>query len=160
MESLNQKVEDLNMNEEEGEDLSYEQFLVYSARLGDEQGVQEMLDVEEEPVEVNYKDETMSYNTALHVASANGHFNIVNMLLKNKNIKTDEQNEFGSTALHYACTNGHINVVEALLAAKANPDIKNTQGFVPMEEALRMNNGQIAEILAPVTTLEEDRVYA
>ena len=62
--------------------MSYEQFLVYSARIGEIDDVQEMIDVTGPPVDLNYQDSTMTQNTALHMASANGHTEIVKLLLK------------------------------------------------------------------------------
>ena len=67
--------------EESGDELTYEQFLVYSARMGEIDDVKEMLAVSNPPVDINYKDDTMSMNTALHMASANGHVQITQLLL-------------------------------------------------------------------------------
>jgi hypothetical protein len=53
--------------------MTFEQFLVYSARCGDIDEVKEMLDVKDPPVDLNFQDPSMSQNTALHMASANGH---------------------------------------------------------------------------------------
>lgn len=52
--------------------MTYEEYLVYSARCGDMEGVEEALG---EKVGVNSKDEKGF--TALHMACANGHLAIV-----------------------------------------------------------------------------------
>ena len=62
--------------QEEDEGMTYEEFLVYSARHGEIEDVKEMLDAKP-PVNVNYQDKTMGGNTALHVACANGHDKVV-----------------------------------------------------------------------------------
>ena len=71
------------INEDE---MTYEQFLVYSARCGDKPEVQEMIDVTGPPVDLNYRDNTMSNNTALHMACGNGHSEIVKLLLAQPSI--------------------------------------------------------------------------
>ena len=87
--------------------MSFEQFLVYSARHGEIDDVQEMIDVTGPPVDLNFKDASMSQNTALHMASANGHAEIAKLLLKQgERVNVDEVNESGNTALHYASLNG------------------------------------------------------
>ena len=41
-----------------------------------------MIDIEGPPLDLNYRDDTMSMNTALHMAAGNGHIDIVKLLLK------------------------------------------------------------------------------
>ena len=67
--------------EEDEIEVTFEQALVYAARHGDMDEVQEMVAVRSPPVDVNYMDEGMSKNTALHVSAANGHADIVKVLL-------------------------------------------------------------------------------
>ncbi|EEH57640.1 LOW QUALITY PROTEIN: uncharacterized protein MICPUCDRAFT_67229 [Micromonas pusilla CCMP1545] len=52
--------------------------------------------------------------TALFFASANGHLEIVDILLASKADPT-MTNAQGNTALHWACVNGHEDVVVRLL---------------------------------------------
>ena len=49
--------------------------------MGEIHDVKEMLDVKDPPVDINYRDDTMNMNTALHMASANGHVEIVKLIL-------------------------------------------------------------------------------
>ena len=154
----------LNNNQQEeddGAEMTFEQFLVYSARLGEVADVQEMLEVTGPPVDVNYRDNTMSHNTALHMAAANGHLKIVEMLIKVEALNPNIQNDSGNTALHYACLNGHLEVVKLFVDyKKCDKNIKNETGRIALEDALQTQHTEIAEILAPVSTLEDDKIYA
>ena len=67
------------LNEEE---MTFEQFFVYSARCNEIADVQEMIDVTGPPLDLNYRDDTMSMNTALHMAAGNGYDEIVKLILK------------------------------------------------------------------------------
>ena len=74
-------MEEKKINQEkESEDveMTYEEFLVYSARIGEFNDVKFCID---EKVDLNTRDE--SGNTALHMASANGHLEIAKLLLVN-----------------------------------------------------------------------------
>ena len=74
----NKMPEPLSVEEGEEIDMSYEEYLIYSARIGEFDDVKEMLD---EKTDVNTKDKNTG-NTALHMACANGHYDIVKLLLK------------------------------------------------------------------------------
>ena len=140
--------------------MTFEQYLVYSARLGEVDDVQEMLEVKGPPVDVNYRDNTMSHNTALHMASANGHLKIVEMLIKVEKLNPNVQNDTGNTALHYACLNGHLEVVKLFVDyKKCDKNLKNETGRIALEDALQTGHTDIAVILAPVSTLEDDKMY-
>ena len=97
---------------DEEDEMTFEQFLVYSARIGEIKDVQEMLDVRDPPVDINYRDPSMSSNTALHVACANGKIEIVKLLMSQKGqdgsgiINPNVVNDTGNTPLHYAALNG------------------------------------------------------
>jgi ankyrin repeat protein len=41
-----------------------------------------MIEVTGPPLDLNYKDDKMCSNTALHMSSANGHYEVVKLLLK------------------------------------------------------------------------------
>ena len=105
--------------------MTYEQYLVYSARCGELEDVKEMLAVKDPPVDLNYRDASMSLNTALHMAAANGHVEIAKLLLEAPGINADVVNETSNTALHYAALNGKKEIVELLIKHKANPNLKN-----------------------------------
>ena len=69
-------------------------------------------------------------------------------------------NDSGNTALHYAALIGHSNVVQLLLEAKADANIQNHLNHIPLEDALQANRSDIAEILAPHSKLDEEKVYS
>lgn len=57
-------------------------------------------------------------NTALHMASANGHREVVEFILMavaDDAAFINKVNEKGNTALHWACLNGHSEVADLLL---------------------------------------------
>jgi ankyrin repeat protein len=58
--------------------MTYEDFLVYSARIGEYEDVKFCI---EEKIDLETKEETGG-NTALHMACANNHIDIVKLLLK------------------------------------------------------------------------------
>ena len=142
------------------DELTFEQFLVYSARLGETADVQEMLDVTDPPVDINYRDDTMNFNTALHMASANGHVQVVKMLLGVQGINVSPVNDTGNTPLHYASLNGKREVVELLIAHKADPNVRNDVGRIALEDALQTGHSDIAELLAPLSKLDDDKLYS
>ena len=124
---------DMQVNEDE---LTFEQFLVYSARCGEIADVQEMIDVTDPPLDLNYRDDTMCMNTALHMASANGHIKVVKLLLSQQTVNPNVQNDTGNTPLHYAALNGKQDVVALLIEHKADANIKNEFGRIAIEDAL------------------------
>ena len=69
-------------------------------------------------------------------------------------------NESGNTALHYAALNGKKEIVQILIEKKADSNLKNEFGRIPLEDALQNGHSEIAELLAPVSKLEDDKIYA
>lgn len=62
-------------------------------------------------------------NTALHMAAANGHTEMVSFILaavENNAEYVNRLNVDGNTALHWSCLNGHADIVRALLGAGAD----------------------------------------
>ena len=146
--------------QEEGEELTFEQFLVYSARIGELADVQDMIDVTGPPVDLNYRDDTMCCNTALHMACANGHLEVIKLLLKQPSLDLNVLNDSNNTALHYASLNGQKQAVELLIEAKADANLKNEFGRLPIEDALQNGHAEIAEMLASVSKLDENKIYS
>jgi len=79
-------------------------------------------------------------NTALILASQNGHIEIVKSLLA-KGANINEKNLYGITALIWAISEGHIEVVKSLLANGANVNEKDKYGTTALIEA--SSNGHI-----------------
>ena len=69
-------------------------------------------------------------------------------------------NDSGNTAMHYSALNGHKELAILLIDKKADANIKNEFGRIALEDALQNGHSEIAELLAPVSKLEEDKVYS
>ncbi|KAK9939491.1 hypothetical protein M0R45_016186 [Rubus argutus] len=73
--------------------------------------------------------------TALHMASANGHLDIVEYLVC-RGVDLNAPNEEMNTPLHWACLNGHVEVVKKLIFAGANVSVLNSYEKSPIDEAV------------------------
>ncbi len=77
----------------------------------------------------------------LHHAAANGHKNILQLLIdyaSEKNLPFDINAKVGSlqmTPLHDACQNGSLDIVKLLLAAGASTEIRDSKGKTPLDLA-------------------------
>ncbi|KAF4626579.1 hypothetical protein G7Y89_g11575 [Cudoniella acicularis] len=87
------------------------------------------------------------YGTALHRASQNGHYQIVQWLLDYKaNVNTVDR--FHScTALSAASANGHFRIVQLLLDHGADSNICDTNSDTALQEALINGHEQIFHLL-------------
>ncbi|CCJ28454.1 unnamed protein product [Pneumocystis jirovecii] len=108
----------------------------FAARFGDLKTIQKLpLSL----IDLFQQDE--NGNTALHMASANGHLNIVQFLLSQLPETNDKhkyisiQNERGNTPLHWASVNGHLEIVSELVKGGANLHIQNDAQKTPLSDA-------------------------
>lgn len=62
---------------------------------------------------------------ALHLASANGHNAVVQVLLTSPNIDVNIRDSGGSTPLHWASDNNHVSTVQILLGAGADINMED-----------------------------------
>ena len=85
--------------------MSFEDYFLYSARLGEVEGLQECLN---ERVPIDYQNAEQG-NTALHLAAANGLIPAVTFLLE-KGANVNLQNSSKNTPLHWACLCGQLEV--------------------------------------------------
>ena len=86
-------------------------------------------------------------DTALIVASNNGHTDIVEMLLK-AGADVDARNKYGYTALIEASWGSHIDIVRMLLKAGADVNAQNHFGYTALIEAsINGNTTDIVEML-------------
>eukprot|EP00245_Coleochaete_scutata_P002526 TRINITY_DN13389_c3_g2_i1.p1 TRINITY_DN13389_c3_g2~~TRINITY_DN13389_c3_g2_i1.p1 ORF type:complete len:173 (+),score=33.06 TRINITY_DN13389_c3_g2_i1:330-848(+) len=129
------------------------ELLIDGARYDDEEDVRAAIDV---GTNVNCSD--WQGRTGLHMAAANGHSAMVQLLLSlgaNANSRNEEQN----TPLHYAALNGHHQVVEALMASDADPCALNRYERTPMDEAIGKNHTRVMEAInAGMVAREASRV--
>ncbi|KAL8376484.1 hypothetical protein RB595_007533 [Gaeumannomyces hyphopodioides] len=132
-----------NLSEEEIDDL------IYFARAGEGADLTELLStisaregVSAGEVLVLAKDEGKS--TCLHMATGNGHLDIVKSICthlaslpkpEDKKAYLDAGNEYGNTGLHWAAMGGHLEVVKALVAEGAAPALANDKNYVPLDLA-------------------------
>lgn len=105
-------------------------FLLEGARYGDAEDVQQAL---ERSTDVNAAD--ASGRTALHMASANGHTDVMRMLL-DAGANTEHRNDSGNTPLHWACVGGHAEAVRLLLRHGGDPSSLNHAERTPLDGAL------------------------
>jgi len=156
MESSNNPKDELiidNQNDEGENYASLEDYFLDCCRFGDYQEAVDCLK-DQEGIDVNYFDNNL--NTALHMACANGHTNIVKEILEYKvdgkqvaNINA--KNSEGNTPLHWAVLNQRKDITELLIQNNAQTDIKNKFGKTALEDALEAGQFELGEVLAKVT---------
>jgi adenylate kinase len=86
-------------------------------------------------------------NTVLHIATQNGHLDIVNFLFTQAGIRVNAQNKKGHTPLHMAIQYNYQEVADVLKAHGANPDAENHAG-VRAQAGIDSDcpNGSICEV--------------
>ena len=128
-----------------------EEFLL-CARYGEAEDML-MYMKEEYNVPVNYANPD-SGNTALHLASANGHKDCVKILML-KGAK-DAPNKTGNYALHWAVQNQHLPVVKLLLEQESADILKkNSFGKSALTEAFGRDNADITAALLTHSSAKE-----
>ncbi|ORX78665.1 ankyrin, partial [Anaeromyces robustus] len=73
-------------------------------------------------------------STALHMAAANGHIDIIKYLIDDCNLSKKEleiKNDEGNTPLHWAALNGYLEAVKLLMTSGASGNIKNNADKEP-----------------------------
>ena len=109
------------------------------------QHVQNMIDC---GFDVNVRNIHVDNWTPLHSAVCNGHFAIVECLLKHgADVNAKEKENY--TPLHIACLerHGHIDIVECLLKYGADIHSKNISSSTPLHTAVYMGHIAIVECL-------------
>lgn len=130
------------------QELAQEEYdiIIEDARYGDLETLQEIFsEIDANAVLLKIR-ESETLNTPLHMASANGHLEVVKYLLsllpsdKAKELVSVENFE-GNTTLHWASLNGHLPIVELLCDEyEADAFKKNKFGHDAIYEA--ENNGK------------------
>ncbi|XP_025088459.1 uncharacterized protein LOC112560665 [Pomacea canaliculata] len=104
-----------------------------AARSGDLHRIQELL--EKFPEMKDFKDE--SGWTPLHLASANGHVDIIKWLTSSSHDDLDVETPTGYTSIHVAAMNGHIRALTVLNAMGASLTCKTVEKHTPLHLAAR-----------------------
>eukprot|EP00177_Eucheuma_denticulatum_P005309 GFKZ01009656.1.p2 GENE.GFKZ01009656.1~~GFKZ01009656.1.p2 ORF type:complete len:180 (+),score=26.58 GFKZ01009656.1:89-628(+) len=90
--------------------------------------------------------DSLSGNKALHLCSANGHVDMVRLLLDH-GADVNATNMSGSTALHYASLNGRLEVVQELVKYKARAVVENKFAKTALDEARAGRKDLVAKFL-------------
>jgi len=132
------------------QELTQEEFdiIIEDARYGDLETLKEIFEELDGSLLLKIKDEHTNTN-AIHMASANGHFEVIKYLLS-KLSKPDatklinEQNNEGNTSLHWAALNGHLDIVKLFCDEyEADAFIKNKFNHDPIFEAENSNKDEV-----------------
>lgn len=131
-----------------GEDLRY------AARVGDLDEAREVLNRYSDTNDplpmllpaVVASGDGLSGNKALHLCAANGHLELVQLLLEH-NAEVNVINLSGSTPLHYASFNGQLDIVQELIQHKASAVVENIYGKTALDEARLGGQDEVAEFL-------------
>ncbi|KAF7553646.1 hypothetical protein G7046_g7052 [Stylonectria norvegica] len=143
--------------------------LIYFARTGEQGDLTAELEklAEREkatPAEVLVAARDEAKSTCLHMATGNGHLQIVGQLLQyfetrpkeEKQAFLDEPNESGNTGLHWAALMGSLEAVKLLMDHGASPALANEQNYVPLDVALVNEKKEVADYFFSVSPGMED----
>ena len=99
-----------------------------------------------------YRSQNGNNETALHLASKNGHLHVAKALISAKdNFKRKEilnsKDHRGNTPLHHCVLNGNYELAKILVKKGADLNIKNVSGKTAREEAIDMNHLAVLKLL-------------
>ena len=106
--------------------------LIYASCIGGIQCVRMLIDHN-----VNLK-KYSSGSSALFFASYTGNVKLVKILLKQKDVNSNIQQNDGTIPLFIASQNGHLEIVKRLLKENANPNTSHVTGVTPLYLLARM----------------------
>ena len=99
---------------------------------------------EKENIVYNKKEGT---DAPIHIASRNGHLQIVQYFIENNIFQIDIKGSNGRTPLHYACLNGRLPIVEYLISKDATIDSTDNNLRTPLHYASNCNHFDIVKFL-------------
>lgn len=82
-------------------------------------------------------------HTSIMCASCHGYKEVVENLLKIKNINLDLQDSLGNSALYYACHQNHNDIISLLLEHGADPTVQNNHGVTVAFLSSILNNPKL-----------------
>ncbi|KNC26679.1 hypothetical protein FF38_07965 [Lucilia cuprina] len=139
---------------------SQEISLLDLARNGDLEAFQKVFNEPEGYHKVlNEKDE-YSQSTPFHMAAANGHHELLKLLIENipENLRKENVNAVnytGNTALHWAALTGSLECVKLLCEAGADPLLRNSSGIDSCYQADTSANEEVASYLYSLVDVPE-----
>lgn len=136
--------QDMKRTEDVEEDPSEEQLFVDCARYGE---IDTLRSAMSERPDIVHVARDPRGNTALHMACANGHADVAEVLVSAAPELVRASNSNGSTPLHWAANCGSEQIVAMLLAAGADPTATDTSGKTPLDLAQRGGNEKVAVAL-------------
>ncbi|XP_058449487.1 ankyrin-3-like isoform X2 [Malaya genurostris] len=83
---------------------------------------------------------------ALHLAAKDGHFDIVQELLK-RGANVDNATKKGNTSLHIASLAGQEEIIQLLLQYNASVNVQSQNGFTPLYMAAQENHDECVNLL-------------
>ncbi|CAM1508005.1 Fc.00g048530.m01.CDS01 [Cosmosporella sp. VM-42] len=144
--------------------------LIYFARAGEQSDLTETVQnlAEREtvtPAEILVAARDEGKSTCLHMATGNGHLEVVQQLVRSfegrskeeRQTFLDDPNEHGNTGLHWAALGGHLNIVKFLLEQGASPALANERNYVPLDLAYFNNHEEVAQYFLSFSGSLEDK---
>lgn len=95
---------------------------------------------------INTKD-NLSESTAAHLAAANGHADILKLILSENSDLASLPNSSGDTPLHWAALTGSLDCVKLLVEAGADPHQVNKAGIDSIYQAHAASQEGIIEYI-------------
>jgi ankyrin repeat protein len=100
---------------------------------------------------IKIKPYEIDLNTPLHLASLNGHLEIIKYLIK-KGVDVNAKNRKSQTPLHLAIHNAHKNIIDFLLHHNANINALDSEGDTPLAWAAYKGQLEIVKQLIALKT--------
>ena len=137
------------IDEDENVNFCFEESLLYTIKnINNIDGIEyESMFFLSFQLAINMNYQNKQGNTALMLASEGGHYNVVTLLLLNKDLNINIQNNNGVTALMFASDSGHHQVVEQLLSKDPDINIQVNDGLTALMLASRNGHHQVVGLL-------------